>query len=871
MKYCSKKALLNPAFLKRLLLSALIMAIYAANAQTSTLVDSINPYQKKVIAGLEYKRSALHQWLWGADYRKEWATPVVFPVLNMDSAFGGLTVLKMGGGRQTKSLHLLGGNGKRYMLRSVNKTYLGALPEIVQGTFIENLANDQIATNHPYAALTVPTLADAAHVYHTNPKYYIVPYSKRLGAHNALFANMLCLLEERPDETQVDTESFGLPEDIDGSEKMMEKVLEKNDRLVDQEAYVNARLFDMFLGDWGRHKDNWRWAQFDSGTFKIYRPVPKDRDQTYAKFEGVLLRLIVALGKFKELQTFDGDIKNVKWYNYPAYEIDKRFTNGLSREAWVAVARKLQQNITDAVIDSAIRQMPPQIFAISGRETERKLKSRRSHLVEYANAYYNFLARDVEVPGSKEDEVFEVNRVNDNETHVAIYRKNKNGEVKKHPTFSRTFLTSETRVIRLYGVGGNDVFRINGKVNKGIKIRIIGGPEKDSLIDNSFVGGWGHLTKFYDNPGNDIVTSNETKVHLSKHASINRYEYDVFRYDSRGIKPVFYYNTYYRFYVGLGYSVTKNKARDGSFSAKHSVGINYSLIEHSFHPYYSGTFSQLIGRWNLNLNAGYDAMRRMNFFGIGNETVAAKDNIDYYYLRLKDFYGSFGIDQTFKDRHNVRLDFLYDATKVIDNEGRYTSKASGFLDPSVFKWKQFAGSQLSYTYTKTNDNIVPTKGLKINVGTSFSQNVKEKNGHVTKAFANLNWYIPLHKAFSLAIKNGAATLWGNPEFYQYNNIGGFYSLRGYWRYRFYGQSAVFNQNELRWLPTVKGHFYSGRVGLLALFDQGRVWQPGDHSDKWHYGYGFGGMIVPFNKIAIVVTWATSNEGNRTNIRLGKFF
>ncbi|HYK56804.1 MAG TPA: hypothetical protein VEV15_10010, partial [Flavisolibacter sp.] len=272
---------------------------HSVTGQTTTIVDSTGPFHKTVIAGAEYKKGGLYQWLWGSDYRTEWTTPVTIPVLNLDSAFGGLTPVKQGGGRQTKSLHLQDATGKRYVLRSVNKTYLGALPEMVQGTFVENLANDQIATNHPYAALTVPLMADAAGIYHTNPRYFIVPYHERLGIYNKEFANTLCLLEERPDETQADQPNFGQPEDIVSSEKMMDNILEKNDHLVDQHAYIKTRLFDMFLGDWGRHKDNWRWAKFDSGSFKIYRPVPKDRDQTYAKFEGALLSLIISIGKFK--------------------------------------------------------------------------------------------------------------------------------------------------------------------------------------------------------------------------------------------------------------------------------------------------------------------------------------------------------------------------------------------------------------------------------------------------------------------------------------------------------------------------------------------------------------------------------------------
>jgi len=236
----------SQAMRKFLYLPGLIFHLSVLGQQT-TVIDTTNPKVWTVIAGEEYKSSNWHKWLWGEDYRQEWSTPVKISVLNLDSAYGGLTPVKEGGGRQTKSLRLKDSAGKEYVLRSVNKTYTAALPELYQGTIIEHFANDQIATNHPYAALAVPSLAEAANVYHTNPRYYVIKYSKRLGEYNETFANTLCLLEERPDETQVETESFGHPEDIVSTEDMYEKMEKENDQLMDQNRFVMTRLFDIFL------------------------------------------------------------------------------------------------------------------------------------------------------------------------------------------------------------------------------------------------------------------------------------------------------------------------------------------------------------------------------------------------------------------------------------------------------------------------------------------------------------------------------------------------------------------------------------------------------------------------------------------------
>jgi hemolysin activation/secretion protein len=233
-------------------------------------------------------------------------------------------------------------------------------------------------------------------------------------------------------------------------------------------------------------------------------------------------------------------------------------------------------------------------------------------------------------------------------------------------------------------------------------------------------------------------------------------------------------------------------------------------------------------------------------------------------------YASLGIDQVFLTHHNIRLDFLYNGIKVIDDKDRFTSKDRGFVNPAEFNYNHFAGTQLSYSFSKTNNKIIPTKGINFKITSSYTKNLSQQKHSVFKTGTSLNIYLPLIKDFSIAIKSGASTLTGDPETYQYNTLGGYYTLRGFWRYRFYGRSVFYDQNELRWLPEVKGYWFTGKMGLVAFYDQGRVWQPGENSTKWHHGYGGGIILSPFNKIAIAVTYGISEETTRTNIRLGKF-
>jgi hypothetical protein len=73
----------------------------------------------------------------------------------------------------------------------------------------------------------------------------------------------------------------------------MMKNLQKSEKYsVDQQSYIRARIFDMLLGDWDRHYDQWRWAEYKEGNSFVYKAIPKDRDQAFSKYDGLYLSLL---------------------------------------------------------------------------------------------------------------------------------------------------------------------------------------------------------------------------------------------------------------------------------------------------------------------------------------------------------------------------------------------------------------------------------------------------------------------------------------------------------------------------------------------------------------------------------------------------
>jgi hypothetical protein len=486
---------------------------------------------------------------------------------------GGLKPTEAGGGNQTQSLSLKTKDKKNYSLRSVNKTLGKVIPKEFHGTFIEDLVNDKVSMSHPYAAGTIPVLAEAAKIYHTNPVYVYLPKQPALDTFNKKFGNETYLFEQKVDDDWRDADHLGNFENYNSTEKVMEKMLEDNDHQVDQKRFIKSRLFDMFINDWDRHEDQWEWGPREKDDVKTYHVVPKDRDQAFFKYDGVLLKLLFGVSGIDYMQSFQNDLKDVTTFNYEQRNLDRFFANEMTLADWQNAAKELQQQITDNVIESALKKLPAEIHAVSIPPITSKLKSRRGHLVQWATTYYNFLAKEVDIPGSEAKEHFSVKKLNDHETLVNIFKINKEGKESNTPYYSRTFRKGETDEIRLYGISGNDKYTVEGNENK-IKPRIIGGIEKDSIN----IAGKGKI-HIYDNPGNVVNSNGQARVHISKDTSTNAYKYKSFLYDKKGISPVLSYSNEDRLFVGLGYKMLRHKWRKEPFASKQSLSGNYSISQ----------------------------------------------------------------------------------------------------------------------------------------------------------------------------------------------------------------------------------------------------------------------------------------------------
>lgn len=836
---------------------------YAQRTDTTTVSGLL-----RLPAG-HYRDGKLHQKLWGRHYRREWNTPVLVRPVLLDTAFGGLTPYEAGGGRQSINLKLHDGSGREYVLRSLDKTFGKALPSVLQGSFVEDIIDDQVTIAHPYSAFTIPPMAAAAGILHCRPILRYLPRQPALDSFNKTFANKLFLLEQRPDGDWSDAANFGNAEKIIGTNKLLEELLDHNDHFVDQKLYVRSRLFDLFIGDWGRHEDQWRWGRHEIGNRKMYQPIPRDRDQAYTLFDGLLTKLVLKAANLDHLQSFDHEIKDLPEYVFPSRHLDRRVANEPDLQDWLSIADDLQRSLRDGLIDSAVRQMPPEVFPISGEEIIARLRSRRDRLPAMAREYYLFLSRHVNVPGSEERELFQVERLNNEETSVKVFPISKDGSIAAAPIYSRVLRLSETRDVRLYGIGGQDIYHVKGKVAEGIKVRIVGGPHRDSIIDESEVADESDGTEIEDDHHNFIRGGNSTQLHLSDDSAAHVYRYDEYRYHKKGMKFSVFYDNPDRLYIGAGYSFRRHMVRKEPWGFEQGLFARYSLSQNAVSLLYEGIFYQLAGKWNLRAFLNQDFVRWTNFYGLGNETLNDREDRRHYQMRSNEFLGSVGLFRNLTPLHRLEGNLFFQSYRVLTTTDRFLADYFAGQEQQAFSRSSFAGVRTGYTYQSVDNPVVPEKGMMFFAGGAYTKGLDRPYKDFFTGSGILQLYVPLPGKFSLSLRAGGTLISGEPEFYQHASIGGSQTLRGYRRDRFWGKYAFYNTNELRWITDVRSYLMNGKAGLIAFVDQGRVWMPGEKSDKMHLGYGGGFLIAPFNFVTASVSYGVSEEEGRFHIRVSR--
>ncbi len=810
----------------------------------------------------------------GDNYRKEWSVPIQLKVFNIKREKGGFTIESLGGGKQTKSLRLKDRTGKEWTLRSVEKDPERAIPENLRGTLAQDIVQDMISASHPYAPLVIPGLAKATDVLTTHPEFFFVPDDPALSIYRTMFRNSVVLLEERdPTPDGSDTKSTA---------KIINKLYDDHDDHVDQHAYLRSRLLDNVIGDWDRHFDQWKWGTRDTGKGKLYYPVPRDRDQAFFNSDGLLLRYL-SKNQLKYLQGFKKSFYSIKWLNWEARDQDRIFMNLLTENDWKNVINTFQQQLSDKVIDSSVKKLPPEVYAIDGVTISDKLKTRRDVLMKEGIHYYNYLTRRVNITGSNQQEYFKVQNV-DSGLQVTVYKKKPSSD-STGIMYQRTFDPAKTKELRLFGLNGNDKFEIDEKVQSKIIIRMVGGKGNDTFDIKGNKRNYVYDITTSDTSlkleRNHIINKHKTDVEFSSNPQVNEYKpygysYNVYRFPQLNIG----YNPEDKLLMGFGFSAKTHAFRKEPYSTFQKLSTLYAFNFKAYQIKYQGIFNSILLKNDILFNAEIVNPTLNNFFGLGNSTKRdASLPREFYRVRYKYVQADLLLRKRFNDILGVSIgpSYYHYWNKFEDNKTRILANPIliGSDSASVFGVKDYLGGKLKIDIDYVNSEVLPTRGITWYTELSSMYGLNNKSKNLTRVMSDMTVYAslsPERKLVGIIRVGGGHIFTKNFEYFQALTIGANNYVRGYRKDRFSGSSMFYASAEGR-VKLIKSELYylPGDIGLIGFFDVGKVWLKDVKSKKWHNSFGGGLYYSPFNIVIVSATVGVSEEDKLLNFSLGTKF
>ena len=837
----------------------------------------------------EVKKGRLYRYLWGKRYRKYFGEKIEAQMVNLDTLYGGLTPVRKGGGHQSKSLRLVDKAGREYVMRALRKNavqYLQAVAfkdQYVEGqfekTYTEDLLLDVFTGSHPYAPFTIDKLAEAVNVLHTKPVLFFVPKQPVLGEFNTGFGDELYMIEARTASGHGDKDYFGYSDEIISTDDLRKNLAKDEKYVLDEASYIRARLFDMLIGDWDRHQDQWRWAEFKENDKIVYRPVPRDRDQAFSIFsDGLLMSFLTSsIPALKGMRSYDEELKNPGHFSLSAYPLDMRLIRESDKAVWDAQVDIIQSQITDAVIDSAFSKIPKEIRDECIDGIKNKLKGRRKNIQKISNAYFNYLNKFQVVTGTNKDDWFEITRLKNGDTEIIGYRI-KGGD-KADIFHKRTYNHKLTKEIWIYGLDDDDVFVVDGKRTKHMtKLKIIGGLDNDVYdIRNKL------KVKVYDHKSKkNTFKTTQIEKKLTDDYQTNTYNYKKLKNKINTVSPTIGYNPDDGVKLGLKNTLLVQGFERNPFTRKHEISAYYYFGTTGYELSYHGEYANIINNWNLGFNARFNSPNyAINFFGYGNNSYnpEAQDLEDRDYNRVK--IRKLNVGSFLKWRGDLGAEITINTNfkrfDVDRTSGRYLETQYDATN-RIFDSQYFFNSEASYYYHHSDNPAFPTLGVEFNAFLGHTRNLKESRNfsYASTSLAVTHKVIPNGRLVLASKINGYFTIGNDFEFYQGATLGGNEGLRGYRNQRFTGKNAFYHTTDLRYnISNLNTAILPLNIGIYGGFDYGKVWGVPSNltlvplrSSKPNTSSGGGVFINAANMLTGSVGLFHSNDGLRFNFDLG---
>lgn len=813
------------------------------------------PQERKVqAAGPRYQASGLHRLLFGREYRSLWSTPISVPLLDLRTFAGGLTPVSKGGGQQTRSLLLSAADGREFFFRSVDKDPSATLPPELRSTVAGDVVRDQTSSALPTAPLVVGPLLDAAGILHGRTRLYLLPDDPSLKEFRPEFAGLLGFLEERVGGSRGVPAHWGGATEIIASDSLLARMARGSDDRVEARAFLSARLIDLLIGDWDRHSGQWSWARFGNDVPRRWVPIPQDRDQAFAKYDGVLLS--IARQTAPQLTNFATKYPYLAGAAWNGRDLDRRLLVELEWPVWESTAIGLQSALSDQVINDAVRALPPEHYALAGAKLAEALRTRRDHLLKAAKGFYDLLAGQVDVHATDTTDEASLTREPDGSVELALY-----DPKASDPYFKRTFDPRATGEVRLFLEGGDDRAVIRGP-GGGPLLRILGGGGQDQLVDSTRKG----RERFYDGGDGPARTAG-----LS--SKVDRRPYTIPRKNPDAVPERDWGKRWTAstslslgpdigMLIGGGRTLTVYGFRKDPYASRHSFRAAFATGPKSYRLEYRGDLRRENSGTRLDLLARASGIDVISFSGFGNENPAPGNN-EFYRVTQDAFSLRPAVVFALGDRATLRLGPVLRYVATDDRPDRFLASLGKLYGTGNFGE---VGGGLTLRYDSRNRPALASKGVLLELSGNAYPAVWDVDSSYGELHGETVTYLSANAPLqpTLALRVGGKKLWGAYPFFDAAFIGGGSTVRLGRVNRYAGDASAYASTELRLSLARVKLVLPADFGVFGLADAGRVFMAGESSDTWHAAAG-GGVWLSYLEHAYTLSLAIARSEERTGI------
>jgi hypothetical protein len=395
--------------------------------------------------------------------RRLWGVPINLRVLDLAKVGGGLVPKETFGGQQTGGLRFQAKNGFEYDFRPVVKHGDPPIPKLIPKRLSRSVVDDQMGAMFPFGGVVTAELASALGIVEPRPVPVVMPNDERLGEFRAAFAGRVGMLSVKPDERSGSRAGFGGYTRIIDSDSLKLVLRTDPHSVVDERAFLRARLLDALVGDWDRHAGQWRWGMRTAGDSTIWRVIPKDRDWAFSSINGLIA--VVARIFMPRYVGFSNHLPTAKRL---VVTNDYRRLSRLERLDFLAVVQEVQSQLTDSVLSEAVNALPPEYLEKERDPLLTGLKSRRDELGQFGDAFYLAVASTVQVYGyDNREDVVDFERISPERVRVTLRTGGAEGPIR----YQRLIDGRETRTVQLFIDEAQD--RVTGNNDLPFKVEIV--------------------------------------------------------------------------------------------------------------------------------------------------------------------------------------------------------------------------------------------------------------------------------------------------------------------------------------------------------------------------------------------------------------